>query len=258
MSDAAYTMSRRIRGVSVFSGAGGRPVQEDQILASRERGIFILADGFGGPVAGVRAAKIACDEVRNFLFKEAGDRDATLPFELRSYFSLAGNVLFNALIHANRKVWGQNTAVGVNERGGASVVAGFVDDDLLAIANVGACSAWLYRGGEMRELVIPRTLARMRDPMGGAAASPELQIPLMALGMGEDLEPEIFEYRIQPGDWLLFQTDGVGPSAREEVGRLAQTYIRKGPPAETALNELNRILREDSNSDNYSVSLVIF
>src|SRR3954469_3082915 len=101
-------MNQPIRSVTVYQSPGKRPFQEDHVIAQRERGIFILADGFGGPMAGAAASKTACEEVRNFLFKEAGDRDATLPFVLRSYFSLAGNVLFNALIHANRKIAGPN------------------------------------------------------------------------------------------------------------------------------------------------------
>src|SRR3954465_8571806 len=132
-------MNASIRSVTVFQSTGTRPFQEDQVIAQRERGIFIVAAGFGGPVAGLAAAKTACEEVRNFLFKEAGDRDATLPFVLRRKFSLAGNVLFNALIHPNRKIANPNRKKNVNERGGASVVAGFLDGNLLALANVGAC-----------------------------------------------------------------------------------------------------------------------
>ncbi|HUP57351.1 MAG TPA: hypothetical protein VM598_07865, partial [Bdellovibrionota bacterium] len=120
-----------IRSVTVFQSSGSRPFQEDHVITQRERGIFVVADGFGGPVAGVAAAKTACEEVRNFLFKEAGDQDATLPFVLRSYFSLAGNVLFNALIHANRKVHLPNKKKAINERGGASVLAGYLDGNLL-------------------------------------------------------------------------------------------------------------------------------
>jgi len=208
--------SIKLKAVSNFSAQGARPGQEDYLLCSDERGIFVVADGFGGPVSGANAAKAACEAVRSFLIKEAGDREATLPFVLRSYFSLAGNVLFNALIHANRKVVFGNKGKDVHERGGASLIAGFIDGDLLALANAGGCSCWLFRDGRATELVMPRTYGKLCDPLS-VEHPVELRIPLMAVGTAEDLEPEIFEYRLKAGDWLLFQTDGISRRAREQL-----------------------------------------
>jgi protein phosphatase len=246
----------KIRSVTVFQSNGQRPFQEDHIIAQRDRGIFVVADGFGGPVAGTESARAACEEVRNFLFKEAGDRDATLPFVLRSYFSLAGNVLFNALIHANRKMVGPNKKKGANERGGASVLAGYMDGNLLALANVGACGAWLFRGGRSAELVLPRTYARLRDPHG-AEDDTQYRAPLIALGMGDDLEPEIFEYRMRPGDWLLLQTDGIPRGARERLLKLHQETPADSPE-EDLTEDVRRILEDCDYAENASAALVVF
>lgn len=181
---------------------------ENHHVSLPARGIFVVADGVGGPVAGKSAARSACEGVVEFLVREAGDRDATLPFVLRSYFSLAGNVLFNSIIHANRKVLDANGTRGVHERGAASVVAGYLDRDILALASVGSVSAWLRRGGEYSELLTPRSWARLVDPSrthsGGIAGA----LPLMALGVGQDLEPEIVEIRVLPGDELWVGTEG--------------------------------------------------
>ena len=108
-----------VQAMLSFESEGMRSHQEDHLLADSERGIFIVADGFGGKIPGARASQSACEEVKGFLFKEAGDLDATLPFVLRSYFSLAGNVLFNALVHANRKVTRANLGKSAHEKGGA-------------------------------------------------------------------------------------------------------------------------------------------
>jgi serine/threonine protein phosphatase PrpC len=127
--------------------------------------------------------------------------------------------LFNALIHANRKVMAANKGKTANSRGGASVLAAFLDEDLFALANVGGCSAWLVREGKITELVVPRTYARLVDPF---AADPNVDFaaPLMAMGMTDDLEPEIVEFRVRTGDWLLLQTDGIRTEVREEIQRL--------------------------------------
>jgi serine/threonine protein phosphatase PrpC len=248
-----------IRSVTVFQSNGARPFQEDHVIAHRDRGIFIVSDGFGGPISGAQAAKAACEEVRGFLFKEAGDQDATLPFVLRSYLSLAGNVLFNALVHANRKLINPNRKKNANDRGGASVIAGYLDGTLLALANVGACEAWLFRAGRMAELVIPRSYARMRNPTGETSAESEveMQAPLIALGLAEDLEPEIFEYQVQAGDWLLLHTDGVSAETRAKLLALHQE-IPNTAPDEAVTEDAQRILGDAEFAENASIALIVF
>ncbi len=242
-----------VKAIVNFSHAGNRPYEEDHTLALQQKGIFVVADGFGGPSPGKAASRSACEGVRDFLDKEAGDLDATLPFVLRSYFSLAGNVLFNALVYANIKVLHLNREKNVHEKGGASVLAAFMDGDLLALANVGACTAFLIRGGKPVELVTPRTYGRLANPFTDRATDDQ-QVPLMALGMSDDLEPEIFEYRIRPGDWLVLQTDGVPPPL---LGALATQQAKK-QPAPRASDEINSILKSSTYMDNASAMVILF
>lgn len=244
--------SLKAQGVSTFLSKGQRPAQEDYVLADRIKGIFVVADGFGGAVPGAEAAKNACESIRSFLFKQAGDLEATLPFVLRNYFSLAGNVLFNSMIYANHKLNAANRSKNVHEKGGASVLAAFIDGDLLALANVGTCTAWLMRDGKMVELVVPRGLGRLCDPF--ALECPEThRVPLMALGMTEDLEPEIFEYKIRKKDWILINSDGVSTDTRQGILQLQQKQLN----AEQAIKEVNQLLNSGKYDDNASVSLAI-
>jgi serine/threonine protein phosphatase PrpC len=245
-----------VRALTVFSSPGARTSQEDHVMALKERGIFAVADGFGGPSSGLDAARSACDAIRTFLEKEAGDLEATLPFVLRSYYSLAGNVLFNALVHANRKLMGLNRGKGVHEKGGASVLAAFLDGNLLAIANIGGCTATLFRQGESVDLTIPRTYARLRDPFGTSATtvSDELRVPLTALGISEDLEPEIVECQVRSGDWLLLYTDGLEEGLKDEMFRLH----RSGRAPTAAAEAATQALKDAKPLENVAFSLVIF
>ncbi len=244
-----------IRSVSVFSGQGKMPAQEDAVAVDRERRIFVVADGFGGPTAGAAASKLACDEIQHFLVKESGDLEATLPFVIRSYFSLAGNVLFNALLYANRKAMAQNKEKGIHERGGASVLAGFMDGDLLALAAAGGCSAWLFREGKEASLVMERTYGKLCEPFF-ADLPIGLRAPLTALGMSEDLEPEIFEYRVQKGDWLLLATDGLGSELRGKILELQRSGEAEAARKVTECLEQGN--REGHYQDNVAVSLIVF
>ena len=239
--------------VNIFTAKGNRPAQEDHLLIAEKKGIYVVADGFGGPEPGYQAAKTACDSVYDFLSREGGDEDATLPFELRSYFSLSGNILFNAFMHANEKVNRMNDERDVHERGGASVIGGFLDGNLLSIANVGACSAWLFRGQSYQRLILPKTYERMVDPTQLANQNGN-DVPLMSLGTAAHLEPEITEVILQKGDWVLMHTDGLVEDRIEEVMTLRATNDRLDKLVERA----DLLFKSIQFMDNISLSLIIF
>jgi len=219
---------------------------------SKEKGIFVVADGFGGPIPGGLAAKMACEAVWEFLVKEVGDPDVTFPFVLKTYYSLAGNVLFNALVYANRKLLKFNQGKNVNERGGASVVAGFLDGELLALANVGGCEARLLRKGNFTRIITPRTYAQLLDPQIDNPAD-EHRIPLTALGMAEDLDPEIYELRVRPEDALLLHTDGLEAEARQD---LLRTWNEPGDVS-GRMEKVLAALGRHPGRDNVAAALVV-
>jgi serine/threonine protein phosphatase PrpC len=203
-----------IRAIEGLQIQGSSPLQEDYLELNSDRGIFILADGFGGS-SGVDAAHTAVKCARQFMEQEAGDLDATLPFEIRSYFSLAGNVLFNAIAFANRKVNEKNHNQTWSESGGASLLAAYLEGNLFSFANVGCCSVYLKRGGKVKEIVTSRSWARQVDPFAGDV--PGSSIPLMSLGTAKQLEPEITEMLVLPEDQILIQTSGVNEQFRKQL-----------------------------------------
>lgn len=241
---------------------GMRPIQEDSFRSHAERGIFSVADGFGGPIPGANASECACESVDAYLSRGSRDPDATLPFVLRSYLSLAGNVLLNAVAYANQKILEENKKKNINERGGSSLVSGYLDGDLLTLASVGSCHAWLLRGNHYSSLITPRTYERLLSPTdvsGTSRWAGKSQTPLMALGMVEDLEPEMVEYRVESGDWLILHTDGLRLSqiqaSFEKILGIKQKKLNKQQSAQEVLSFMSEISKESS--DNTSILLVL-
>lgn len=190
-------------------------IREDFSLIDKERGILSFADGFGGEVAGLKASQIGCDSVHLFLGKEGGDREATMPFVLKAYYSLATNLLFNALIFANQKILHHFKDTHFLERGGCSQLAMYLDGSVLSIAVVGHMQAYLLRESEhgevkVQKLIQPRTYHHMVDPLKEKTQD-GFEIPLQALGIYEDLEPEMVEVHVRPGDRLLLLSGSVSP-----------------------------------------------
>ncbi len=201
-----------------FQVQGANPVQEDYFEINVDRGIFLLADGFGGS-AGREAAELAVKSARKFMEQEAGDLDATLPFELRPYYSLAGNVLLNAIAFANQTVFQRNQGRSWEHSGGASLIAGYLEGKLLSVAQVGACRLHLKRERQMKQVAVPKTLLSQVNPFLEEGEGDF--IPLMSIGTTRRLEPEIVEVELKAGDQLFFETAGVGKRLREAVGRIA-------------------------------------
>jgi serine/threonine protein phosphatase PrpC len=220
MSSSESWVKTRIpyKWVKGFQLQGGLPVQEDYFEINADRGIFILADGFGGS-SGKVAAEIAVKAVRQFLEQEAGDLDATLPFELRPYYSLAGNVLFNAIAFANQKLMLFNKDHNWMSSGGASLIAGYLEGRLLAVANVGTCNLHLCRQGKSKEIVVPRSLAKQVNPFADEMAE-GAGVPLISLGTARQLEPEVVEIELREGDQLCFQTAPLPAALRERLFQL--------------------------------------
>jgi serine/threonine protein phosphatase PrpC len=218
-----------------FQSLGRAPIQEDVITCTPEKGVFIIADGFGGGKAGAQAAQKACDSAKEFLEKEGGDRDATMPFVLRKYYSLNSNILFNAVLYANQEVLRLNEGKKPQVRGGCALLAGYLDGNFLSLANVGNCSAWLFRNGQVKALVQPRSYGRLQDPFLREAES-SWDVPLMALGMSRDLEPEIVEVKIDSSDAILWQTDGIKTNFHKEI----MTLQSKGALSEESFKDLQK------------------
>ncbi len=246
------------RAIGTFQNLGKRPKQEDSVVVDQENGVFIVSDGFGGIVSGGEASQSACALMKNYIVKESSDEESTMPFILRKYFSNSGNVLFNACIYANKKIIKMNKNKNIHERIGASLIAGFVDKNILSIVNVGSCTAWMIRDGKSFELVMPRTLCRFYNPLfrqqNGLSGYSEYNIPLMVLGVSDDLEPEIFEYQIQSGDWVLFYTDGIGT---QWIEHLIHIQNQKHLP-EKAMNQINEFLKQIPFVDNVATAIAMF
>jgi len=211
---SALKFSKSTDLASVSSGSSQSALVTVAEFFDPERGIFAFARGFGGPKAGQEAATRAVNRVRDFLVTEAGDREATLPYVLRKYYTLTSNILFNSFLFANQELGNMNHGKSVHLRGGCSMVAGYLDGHILSIASVGSLGIELSRGRQIATLANPRTYSRMKNPFSKDAEA-VWDIPLMALGITNDVEPEIHEFELKPGDELtVFPRDFLKLSVR--------------------------------------------
>jgi serine/threonine protein phosphatase PrpC len=173
---------------------GNWPVQEDGFFVDPGRGLFVLADGFGGRGNGDIAAKLALQEWR-------GAKADLAPRESGIY-SPAQAWQRELFAEVNKKIMAWNEKRSPSSRGGCSLIAAGVHGDReLTITSVGACRAFLFRGGQWLTLVSPQASPRLFEG--------EALFPQQALGLGRELNPETRAFNWEPGDLLFLFSSGM-------------------------------------------------
>lgn len=191
-----------------------RKGNEDAVLVVPEVGLGAVADGMGGHQSGEVASALAVEALRDFVIRAHRDRDLTWPFGLDPERSFEANCLRTAIKLANRRIVGAGREQPELTGMGTTVVAVLARAGRLTYAWVGDSRAYLLRGGTLRQLTrddswIEAALARQLITDDDRHEHPFQHALTKAVGMHEDLEFEVLEEPLAPGDRVLLCSDGL-------------------------------------------------
>lgn len=180
-------------------------VNEDGYDVDLVNDLFMVLDGFGGAGVGDKAVNDLKENLKTFYTKIGSDPDSTLPFFFSSKYLLEGNALVNAIEYSHQSLVKENEKYNLNERGGASAIMACLAENIMTIASVGNCVAYIDRRGYFEKILQEDSL-RM---VGGVDFdSPHTSCPLSGFGLFKEVHYKIAEIRIQEGDSVIFLTDG--------------------------------------------------
>ena len=193
-----------------------REGNEDAFSTDDSLGLYIVADGMGGHLAGEVASQVSV-ELINKTFQKWIAEEATadeIYGKPDNTLSLLGNYLLGSIRLANRVVFEMALEQKQHHGMGTTVAIVLVTPTLIISANVGDSRIYLTRDGEMEALSKDHSLVAEQVELGmmteeEAELSPMKHILTRNLGSGEDVVPDIFEIEPANDDRFILCSDGL-------------------------------------------------
>lgn len=228
-----------------------RTENEDRWFADPDQGLFLVADGIGGAVAGGLASQIVAEVLprllRNRLHGTRDPADAGV-----------ANQVSAALVELSERLREESRrAMGLKGMG-STVVLALVRQRQAVVAHMGDSRAYLLRAGRLEQLTKDHTIAQLLVDCGELAPEKAASHPAHGqltrfVGMGIEALPETECIELSPGDRLLLCSDGL-------TGMLSDQQILAILSQQTAPDEACRHLiaaaNEAGGKDNITAVVV--
>jgi protein phosphatase len=176
-----------------------RKNNEDYLLVLPEIGLYLVADGMGGALAGEHASKLAAETVAELL-RNSPQRD--------------GDALLGCFQEAHRRVR-EEAAQDDTLRGmGTTLLAALDVGDRLVITSVGDSRAYALEEEGLRLVTEDQTwVHEVGRPLGieedDLRSHPLRHVLTMAVGAGAPLRTRQYELQLRPNMQILLSTDGL-------------------------------------------------
>jgi protein phosphatase len=215
-----------------------RQGNEDALFIDEERGVFIVADGMGGHVAGEVASQIVTVTVGPGMSRAVGDGLTGQALEKRG---------LELIEHANRAIM-ERADEEPDKRGMGTTLTmlTLTNSDEYLFQQVGDSRGYLLRDGDLRQITRDHTVVQQQVDRGALTPEQAREHPLShiltrALGTETDVLADSFRSECRPGDIFLLCSDGLSGMLPDEQIRwiLARPSERLQDIADALVNAAN-------------------
>jgi PPM family protein phosphatase len=236
-----------------------RAHNEDAIDWDAAIGLAVLADGLGGHNAGEVASTLAVTsiktELQQVLSGQSPVSSGTASDPAVDYTALVAESVRRANRALYETVQREPRYAGM----GTTVVLALFADHLVTISHVGDSRAYLLRRGELQQLTVDHSMVQELLRNGylteeEARVSQHKNVITRALGIDAEVEPDMQQHLVEPGDIYLLCSDGLSNLLSDE--EISTRLDSIGPDTLQAARELVRMANERGGYDNISVILV--
>lgn len=231
---------------------------EDAVFANPNQGLAILADGMGGYNAGEVASGMATTLLSTefeaaFSAKAPHEADAGTgkPYAHRCIVDKV-TATNSAIFHAAES---QPQYAGM----GTTLVMALFYDNRVTVAHIGDSRLYRLRGAEFGSITRDHSLLQEQIDSGmisveEARHSQNKNLVTRALGVDPEVETELHDYEVLPGDIYLLCSDGLNDMVEDEEIQLTLQML--GANLELAATQLIQMANDNGGRDNVSVIVI--
>ena len=237
-----------------------RTNNEDCFRIASPLNLFVLADGMGGEAHGEVASALAVETVVKHCIEGRENPAAALLGEAKPGLTPKGRRLLSAIHLANQKVFQSAEEHPERQGMGATLTTAWIDGSQLSVGHVGDSRVYLLRTGQLQQLTSDHSLVAEQVRRGLLTATEAEQsnlqsVLLRALGTQAQVEVDVEEVGLFPGDVLLLCSDGLTRMVTEP--EIAGT-LQAEPIPQRAAEKLVQLANESGGIDNVTVIVVSF
>jgi len=237
-----------------------RESNEDYFSIDNALGLYIVADGMGGHLAGEVASKVAVEvinkNVKRWIAQHTSD-DELFDYP-DSALTKTGNYLLSGIKLANRVIYELSKVYTEYKGMGTTIVALSIMPSVAIAANVGDSRLYLVRGNTIEPLSKEHNMVTEQLEMGliseeEAKVSPLKHILTRNLGSSDTVDVDVFEIEPRNNDRFLLCTDGLTDLVSD---REILEIVKNGKDPEHLCRQLIVKANGAGGSDNVTVSLI--
>lgn len=181
-----------------------RRMNQDSIAMDGKLKLFIVADGMGGHKGGEVASKMACETLKKYVSEHAQNPQSDPRDVLKKGFQEASRV-----VHLEANKPSEEDLKGM----GTTMVAIYVFDGRVYIANVGDSRAYLFTQGEIWAITDDHSLVNEQLRAGiitkEESAKVGKNVITRSIGFQPHVEVDIFDRKLLTGESYLLCSDGL-------------------------------------------------
>jgi len=235
-----------------------RERNEDCLAIDPEIGLVVVADGMGGHNSGEVASRLAVDTILEYARKVLTAGKTAVPEGGSPELPLRMRQMQYILHIANMMIYEKARAFPKNQGMGTTVVAALADETSLTVAHVGDSRLYRHRGGKLDQLTEDHSLVMEQVRQGvitreQAERSNLQNILTRALGIEEDVEVDVAEHPLMPGDVFLLCSDGLTKMVAEKE---ISDVLAACPAAADAAERLVGKARDAGGTDNITAAVI--
>ena len=232
-----------------------RTLNEDVYVMREDRGLFLVCDGMGGAPAGEVASQLAAEAILERL--DASEEAEAAADGAGMYLPWTAR-LADAVRQSNEVIYHQGRADRRRADMGTTVVGAWLNHHVASVAHVGDSRAYLWHDNGLQLLTCDHSLVEAQVRAGllerdGSAGSADQNVLLRVLGGGPEVDVDLREVPVRPGDYLLLCSDGLTRMVPEST--LAEAIVRWRAP-QRICDHLIEIANRNGGADNITVVVV--